>query len=445
MYKTVGMISLGCAKNQVDAEVMLGILTQGGYEIVSKSQDADIIIVNTCGFIGPAKEESIEAILEQAQYKRSGSCRILIVAGCLAERYKNELVEEIPEIDAVVGTGSYMDIINVIDECTKRENKIWAQSINCDLPDDLPRVLTTAPYTAYLKIAEGCDNHCTYCIIPKLRGKFRSRNLDGLLKEANFLAQSGVKELIVVAQDITRYGQDLGDDISLVVLLRELCKIPGILWIRLLYCYPDRISDELLDLISQENKICKYLDIPIQHISETILRKMNRKFTADEIKVLLNKIKAKIPDIILRTSLMVGFPGEKEEEFNELVNFIKDYPFQRIGVFPYSREEGTSAAKLPLQIDEDVKEKRRSILMAHQQRISRRLNRQRIGKIYDVLVERKDSDNLYVGRSYGETPGIDGQIFIMSRKTLEAGCFTKVKISKAYEYDLVGEVYESSK
>lgn len=445
MNKKVGMISLGCPKNQVDAEVMLGILTQSGYEIVSRSEDADIIVVNTCGFIDPAKEESIDTILEQVKYKQKGSCRQLIVTGCLAERYKQELIDEIPEIDAVIGTGNYNNIVNVIESSERGLKAFWDGNIDCSLEYSYPRMLTTPSHTAYLKIAEGCDNHCAYCIIPQLRGKYRSRNINSLINEANALVKNGVKELILIAQDITRYGQDLGGKLSLVNLLQHLCDIPDLKWIRLMYCYPDRISDDLINIIAKEEKICKYIDIPIQHINGSILKKMNRHLPPEEIKKLIKKIADRIPNAILRTSLMVGFPGEGEEEFNELMDFIQEFPFQRIGVFKYSREEGTLAAQFPMQVSEETKEARRSRLMVHNQRITKRLNRRRVGDVYDVLIEGKHSTGVYVGRSYGEAPGIDGEIFVTSKEPIGIGEFVKVRIMKSYEYDLVGEAYEFSK
>jgi len=442
----VGMISLGCDKNRVDSEVMLGLMSRAGYTIVNNPEEAQVIIVNTCGFIDQAKEESIETILEQAQYKNTGNCRLLIVTGCLAQRYSKELMDEIPEVDAVVGTGHFTEILDVISKCTEGHK----HSIRVDSPHfpdvkDMPRVLTTPSYTAYLKISEGCSNRCTYCIIPQLRGRHVSRPIDDVLGEAQRLVDGGVKELILVGQDLTMYGQDLKGDISLVKLLNELVKIPQLMWLRLLYCYPDRVTDEIMYTIAQEEKICKYIDIPIQHIHPLILKRMNRHSTPDQIRTLLLKLRNSIPEIIIRTSFIVGFPGEGEKEFNELLDFVESFQFNRAGVFPYSREEGTAASQYHEQVDDKTKKARRDILMGIQQKISKRLNRQRVGQICMVLIEGTDSEGVYYGRSYGEAPEIDGQVFVISKRTLKPGDFVNVKITKAYEYDLLGEDYESSK
>lgn len=444
MYK-IGMVSLGCAKNQVDAEVMLGILNERGYEIVSKSEEADIILVNTCGFIGPAKEESINAILEQAQYKKTGSCKALIVTGCLAERYHDELMKEIPEVDALVGTGNYAKIADIMDHIVDDRHKSYWGDIDSNIDDGLPRIITTGGSSAYLKIAEGCDNCCTYCIIPQLRGRYRSRNMDSLLSEAAGLVDKGVRELILIAQDTSRYGQETKGQYDLGKLLKELCGIPDLKWIRLLYTYPDRMTDELINLMAVEPKICSYLDIPIQHISDDILRKMNRSARSGQIRSILKNIREKMPMAAIRTSLIVGFPGETEEDFNELVHFVEEGHFNNIGVFPYSQEEGTKAAVMPSQIDDAVKEQRRDMLMSVQKRISKRLNRQRIGQVCEVLIEGKESDDLYYGRSYAEAPEVDGLIYVYSKAQLQKGEFVNTIIKKSYEYDLLGEVYESGK
>ena len=441
--KNVGIVSLGCAKNQVDAEVMLGLLKNAGYNLVNESKDADIIIINTCGFIKSAQQESVETILEQCKYKELGRCRYVIVTGCLAERYKDELLKEIPEIDGVVGTYRYPDIIEVIKDIEEGTRKSYEGKAILDV-EQLPRVITTNPGTAYLKIAEGCDNHCSYCIIPKLRGKYKSRNLNSLVDEANDLAEKGVKELIVVAQDVTRYGQDLNDGTDLIKLLRELCGISNLKWIRLLYCYPEYVTDELLELIAKEDKICSYFDIPLQHVHPNIVRRMNRRFAKEQIAQLMDKIRSTIPDAVIRTTFITGFPGESDEEFEMLKDFIQEHPFNHIGVFPYSREEGTPAALFDEQIDERTKIIRKNILMGIQRRISKRFNRQRVGKIYDVLIEGLDSPGVYIGRSYGEAPEVDGKIFVMSSEKLKTGQFIKVKITKAYDYDLLGEHYEFS-
>lgn len=331
MTSRIGMISLGCSKNQVDAEIMLGILSKAGFEIVSDSKEADIIIVNTCGFIGPAKEESIEAVLEQAQYKKAGKCKLLIMTGCLAERYQKELMDELPEVDAIIGTGNYTRILEVINQFKAGNRIVMGGNIDCSIEEGLPRILSTPGTTAYLKIAEGCDNHCTYCVIPQIRGKYRSRSFEGVIQEAKELVDKGVRELILIAQDITRYGQEF-DDVNLAKLLRKLCEINDLKWIRLLYCYPERISEELIEVIAEEDKICKYLDIPIQHINDTILKRMNRLSTSASIKELLRRVKDAIPNIVLRTSLIVGFPGEKDEHFHELADFIQEFPFHHLGV-----------------------------------------------------------------------------------------------------------------
>ena len=437
------MVSLGCAKNQVDAEVMLGLLSQNGYKIVNESAEADIILVNTCGFIGSAKEESINAILEQAQYKKTGRCKALIVTGCLGERYKDELMQEIPEIDAVVGTGNYTKIVDVLNEITAGKHGSYYGNIDMPMGEVLPRIISTNGPTAYLKIAEGCDNYCTYCIIPQLRGKFRSKPISSVIQEATDLVNKGIREFIIIAQDITRYGQESKGSFSLVSLLKELCKIPDLKWIRLMYCYPDRITEELINLIAQEDKICCYMDIPIQHINQQILLKMNRASGSNNIRILLKTIRERIPQIIIRTSLIVGFPGEGEEEFNELVSFVQEGYFNHIGVFPYSQEEGTKAAAFINQVDDVIKEERRNQIMSVQKKVSKRLNKAKVGQIFEVLIEGLESKDLYYGRSYGEAPGIDGLVYVYSVEPLKVGDFVDTIITKSYEYDLLGEVYES--
>lgn len=439
------MVSLGCAKNQVDAEVMLGLLSQNGYKIVNESAEADIILVNTCGFIGPAKEESINAILEQAQYKKTGRCKALIVTGCLGERYKDELIQEIPDIDAVVGTGNYTKIVDVLDEITVGKHGSYYGNIDMPMDEVLPRIISTNGPTAYLKIAEGCDNHCTYCIIPQLRGKFRSKPISSVIQEATDLVKKGIREFIIIAQDITRYGQESKGSFCLVSLLKELCKIPDLKWIRLMYCYPDRITEELINLIAQEDKICCYMDIPIQHINREILLKMNRASGSNNIRILLKTIRERIPQIIIRTSLIVGFPGEGEEEFNELVSFVQEGHFNHVGVFPYSQEEGTKAAAFIDQVDDVIKEERRNQIMSVQKKVSKRLNKAKVGQIFEVLIEGMESKDLYYGRSYGEAPGIDGLVYVYSVEPLKVGDFVDTIITKSYEYDLLGEVYESGK
>ena len=441
--RNIGLVSLGCAKNRVDSEVMLGLIRDAGFNIVNEAEDADIIIINTCGFIESAQQESVETILQQCQYKEIGRCQYVIVTGCLAERYKDELLKEIPEIDAVVGTSRYPDILQIIEDIQKGIKKSYEGGAVLDV-EQLPRLITTNPGMAYLKIAEGCNNHCSYCIIPKLRGKYKSRNLASLVNEARDLAERGVRELIVVAQDVTRYGQDLNDGINLIKLLEELCNIDSLKWIRLLYWYPECVTDELLEFIARKEKICSYFDIPLQHIHPDIVHKMNRRFAGEQVAELMGKIRSTIPDAVIRTTFITGFPGEGEEEFNMLKDFIQEHPFNHIGVFPYSREEGTPAALFDNQIDEETKLKRKNILMGIQRRISKRFNRQRVGKIYDVLIEGMDSPGVYIGRSYGEAPEVDGKIFVMSSEKLIPGQFVKVKITKAYDYDLLGEHYEFS-
>jgi len=439
LFRNVGMISLGCAKNRVDAEVMLGLLSNSGYIVVNNSEDADVIIVNTCGFIDSAKQESIEAILEQAEYKKTGRCKALIVTGCMSERYNSELMKEIPEIDAILGTGDYADIVAVLDRV--RSGKKECRYGNIDIvPEGVqPRLISTQEVTAYLKIAEGCDNCCTYCVIPSLRGRFRSRPSVDILQEASKLADNGVRELILIAQDVTRYGQDLYDKYNLAALLKDLCRISGLKWIRLLYAYPDRITDELIDVIAGEEKVCNYLDIPIQHINDNILGRMNRTSDSATIRNLVGTLKRRIPDIALRTSLIVGFPGETEAEFNELKDFINEGWFNNVGVFAYSREEGTPAADMPMQISDEIKEERRSMLLSLQRKVSKKLNRTRVGRTCEVLIEGRESANIYFGRSYAEAPEIDGLIYVASERQLRQGEFVRAAISKAYEYDLLGE------
>ena len=440
MQNKIGMVSLGCAKNQVDAEVMLGLLGQQGYEVVNQSEVADIIIINTCGFIGPAKEESIQAILEQTKYKQQGSCKTLIVTGCLGQRYSEELMEEIPEIDAVVGTGNYSKIVEILNEVNEGYHRSYLDNLSAPEEDGLPRMVTTHGTTAYLKIAEGCDNFCSYCIIPKLRGRFRSRPISSLLREAETLVQNGTRELVIIAQDVSRYGQDSDGEFNLVSLLKVLVALPDLKRIRLMYCYPDRITDELIDFIAKEDKICNYLDIPIQHINQNILSKMNRISDTEQIRGLLNTLKEKVPGIVLRTSLIVGFPGEGEKEFQELMDFVAEGHFQHLGVFPYSREEGTPAAAYPNQVDDSVKTERRNRLMSVQSKVSKRLRRARQGQRCEVLIEGVESEGIYYGRSFGEAPEVDGLVYVSSSSPLKTGDLATIKITRVFDYDLLGEV-----
>lgn len=446
MKKKIGMVSLGCPKNLVDSELMLGILKKDGFEIVNDSEQANVIVVNTCGFIESAKQESINTILEMASFKKR-NCELLIVTGCLAQRYRQMILDEIPEVDAVLGTGSYMEIASVIRDAYDGKKQSFFGELAGTAYLDGERIISTGRGYAYLKIAEGCDNRCTYCVIPSLRGPFRSRKRETILKEAETLAAAGIRELIVVAQDTTRYGTDLYGKRSLAELLKSLGQIAGIKRIRLLYCYPEEIDDELIDEIARNDKVCKYIDIPIQHISDTILKKMGRRGSSNEIKNLLEKLRRRIPDITLRTSLIVGFPGETEEDFDELADFIKKYRFDRLGIFMYSREEGTPAAKMKQQVPAALKKIRYKKLMQLQNQISRELNSEKLGKTLTVLVEGVAEDGIfYYGRSCHEAPDIDGLVYFTSGEPLEINEFVDVKILEAGEYDLTGEVnHESAK
>jgi len=444
LVNKIGIVSLVCPKNRVDSEVMLGLLKDAGFSLVHDPGEADAIIVNTCGFIGPAKDESIEVILEYSKYKISGTCKLLIVTGCMAQRYPNELMNEIPEIDAILGTGNHIDLLKSIELALNGTKPIFIDGLNRAIPQ-LQRVLTTQSGTAYLKISEGCDNHCSYCVIPSLRGRFRSRPMEGLIDEARLLVESGVREIVLIGQDITKYGRDLYEGNDLTVLLTKLTETKGLKWIRLMYLYPDRINGKLLDLINQNEKICNYLDIPIQHISSGMLEKMNRNFSPMQIRTLLTEIRNRIPGVILRTSLITGFPGETQEDFDELSEFVKEYKFNHLGVFCFSSEEGTPAAEFPDQIHDLVKEERRSFLMTLQKKIVKAVNKTRLNEVCEVLIEDESSENMYVGRSYAEAPSVDGQIYVLSNKTLRKGEFVSVKITKTYDYDLLAETYESSK
>ena len=440
-------ISLGCDKNLVDTEVMLGILAQRGHQMVDDENEADIIIINTCCFIHDAKEESIQNILEMAQLKERGRLKALIVPGCLAQRYKDEILKEIPEVDAVLGTTSYEEIGNVIDSVLSDNMVERGQSrITMKDVDYLPevktkRLVTTGGHFAYLKIAEGCDKHCTYCIIPKVRGNYRSVPMENLLKEARELAEGGVKELILVAQETTVYGQDIYGEKMLPKLLRELCKISGIQWIRILYCYPEEITEELIQTMKEEPKICHYLDLPIQHASDAILKKMGRRTSKAQLIETIEKLRAAMPDIALRTTLITGFPGETQEDHEELMDFIDRMEFERLGVFTYSPEEDTPAAKMDGQIDEEVKEDRQAELMELQQDIVFEQAEDMIGRELLVMIEGKVADeNAYVGRTYRDAPNVDGLIFVNTDEELMSGDFAKVKVTGAMEYDLIGEL-----
>ena len=438
----IGMVSLGCAKNQNDAEIMLGILLQDGCEIVADPSQADVIIVNTCGFIESAKRESIDALLEMAEYKED-KCRLLIASGCLAERYSEEIAKEIPEVDAIVGTGDYDRIAEAIKKAFDGEKPIICGHKDRTPEERLPRVLSTPPYTAYLKIADGCDNNCTYCAIPKIRGKFRSRAIDDIVSEVEELAENGVKELILIAQDTTRYGVDLYGKYSLDRLLEELVKIEKIQWIRVHYYYTEAITEGLITTMAKYDKICNYIDMPIQHINNTILRRMARRTTREETIEKIRMIREKMPDCTIRTSIIVGFPGETEEQFNELYEFIKNIHFDRMGVFAYSQEEGTPAAEFEDQIDEETKQKRLDALMTLQQGISLEMNRAKIGSVIEVIVEGYDADNfLFYGRSRGDSIDVDGKVYFGTENEVDEGDIIKVKIVDADEYDLTGQRVE---
>ena len=432
-------ISLGCDKNLADSEEMLGLLTARGHEIVDDETQADAIVINTCCFIKDAKEESVETILEMAEYKKTGSCHALVVTGCMAQRYQKEIIEEVPEVDAVLGTTSYGDIVKALEEAVAGNHFEEFRDIDY-LPDTgSKRVLTTGGHFGYLKIAEGCDKHCTYCIIPKLRGKFRSVPMERLIAQAEDMAEQGVKELILVAQETTVYGKDLYGKKSLHILLKKLCEIRGIRWIRVLYCYPEEIYDELIETIRDEKKICHYLDIPIQHASDRILKRMGRRTSKQELIDIVGKLRKEIPDIVLRTTLITGFPGETEEDHEELKEFVDEMEFDRLGVFTYSPEENTPAAEMADQVPEEVKEERRDELMELQQEISYDKGQDRIGQELLVMIEGKVADeSAYIGRTYGDAPKVDGYIFVQTGELLMTGDFAKVRVTGALEYDLIG-------
>ena len=434
-------ISLGCDKNLVDTEEMLGILGANGYEFTNDESEADVIVINSCCFINDAKEESINTILEMAQYKTAGTLKALIVTGCLAERYRDEILKEIPEVDGIVGTSSYDTIADVIKSVL--DGQVTESFLDLNrLPDiHSDRMVTTGGYYAHLKIAEGCDKHCTYCIIPKIRGKYRSVPMEKLVKQAEYLASIGVKELILVAQETTIYGVDLYGKKSLHILLEKLCEIRDIKMIRIMYCYPEEIYDELIDTIAREKKVCNYLDMPIQHCSDDILKRMGRRTTKSEIKATVNKLRARIPDIILRTTLIAGFPGETEEHHQEMMEFVDEMEFDRLGVFTYSPEEGTPAASMADQVDEEMKLDWRDDIMELQQEIAFDKSEAMIGKVLLVMIEGKIAgEPAYVGRSYMDAPGLDGNIFINTGEEFISGDLAMVKIIGANEYDLIGEI-----
>ena len=434
-------ISLGCDKNLVDSEVMLGLLAEKGYGFTDDETQADIIVVNTCCFIGDAKEESVNTILEMAEWKNKGKLKGLIVTGCLAERYREEILKEIPEVDAVVGTASYDRIAEVIEQAAAGEQKLLYGNTDRLVMTETGRILTTGGHYAHLKIAEGCDKHCTYCIIPKVRGSYRSVPMEELLAQAQELADKGVKELIVVAQETTLYGYDLYKEKKLPALLKELCKIEEIRWIRLLFCYPEEITEELVQTIKTEKKICHYLDIPIQHASDSILRRMGRRTSKEQLCSTIEYLRREIPDIVLRTTLIAGFPGETEEEHKEVMDFVDAMEFDRLGVFAYSPEEDTKAALMEGQISEEQKETWRNELMELQQEIAFDRAEEMTGREFLVMIEGKVADeDVYVGRTYMDAPNVDGLIFVKTEKELMSGDFAKVTVTGAVEYDLIGEL-----
>lgn len=436
------LISLGCDKNLVDSEMMLGTLQEKGYTFTDDETEAEAAVVNTCCFIGDAKEESINVLLEMAQRRENGQLKALIAAGCLAQRYREEIQTEIPQVDAIIGTTAVLEIAEALEETLEGKCRNHYQDINAAPVTEQKRVVTTGGHFAYLKIAEGCDKHCTYCIIPKVRGGFRSVPMEKLLAEAAGLAESGVKELILVAQETTLYGSDIYGKKSLPRLLRELAKISGICWIRILYCYPEEITDELIDTIATEPKICHYLDMPIQHASDNVLRRMGRRTTETELRSMIGKLRERIPDICLRTTLISGFPGESQTDFERLYNFVDELEFDRLGVFTYSQEEDTPAAEMPEQIAEEVKAVRRDELMELQQEIAFEKANDMVGRVLIVMIEGKVADEeVYVGRTYRDAPNVDGYIFVNTTAALLTGDFVRVKVTGANDYDLIGEIY----
>lgn len=430
---------MGCSKNLVDAEHMLGILSEHGFEIVENEEDADVIIVNTCTFIESAKNESIECILELSQYKNSGSCKALIVTGCMAQRYKEQILSEMPEVDAVIGTNEYDKIADVIAELDNDKTDILWCGAGCPDEQNMPRIRTTPSYTAYLKIAEGCDNHCTYCVIPSIRGRYKSRKIEDIVSEAEKLVSDGVRELVVIAQDTTAYGKDIYGEFCLPKLLKKLCSIEKAEWVRVHYCYPELMTDELIDVFKTEPKLCNYFDIPIQHCSDKILKRMGRRTNKAQIIGLIDKIRREIPNAAIRTSLIAGFPGESESDFEELCDFVREVRFERLGVFAYSREEDTPAYGFDNQIDEDEKERRRDLIMMIQSEIAEEQNAKKINSVVRVLVEGKDEIiKSFYGRTYADSEEIDGKVFFKSDRNPLPGEFVNVKVEQTMEYDLFG-------
>lgn len=438
-------VSLGCDKNLVDSEMMLGLLNREGYTFTDDEMEADIVVVNTCCFIGDAKEESVNTILEMAELKKTARCRALIVAGCLAQRYKEEILDEIPEVDGILGTSTYDEISNVLKQILDGQQVSAFHDLNQSPEVEAERVVTTGGYYAFLKIAEGCDKHCTYCIIPSLRGHYRSVPMERLEAEARSLAAKGVKELILVAQETTLYGMDIYGRKELPALLRRLAAIPGIEWLRIQYCYPEEITDELIETIRTEDKVCNYLDIPIQHASDDILRRMGRKTNQAQLRGMVEKLRSQIPDIALRTTLIAGFPGETEADHEEVMAFVDEMEFERLGVFAYSAEEDTPAADFPDQIAREQKELWRDEIMELQQEIAFEKSESMVGRILEVMIEGKVADEpAYVGRTYMDAPNVDGYIFVNTGENLMSGDFAKVRVTGAAEYDLIGELYDES-
>ena len=438
-------VSLGCDKNLVDTEMMLGLLHRDGYTFTNDEREADIIVVNTCCFINDAKEESVNTILEMAELKKTGKLKALIVTGCMAERYRQEIMEEIPEVDGILGTSTYDEISDVLKRVLGGESVSCFHDLNA-LPEvETERMITTGGHYAFLKIAEGCDKRCTYCIIPRLRGSYRSVPMERLLKEARQLAEKGVRELILVAQETTLYGVDLYGKKMLPELLHELAQISGIYWIRIQYCYPEEITDELIAAVKNEEKVCHYLDIPIQHASDRILKRMGRRTTEAQLRGMIGKLRLELPDIALRTTLISGFPGETDEDHEELMRFVDEMEFERLGVFAYSAEEDTPAADFPDQVPDQVKEARRDEIMELQQEIAFEKSASMVGRVLDVMIEGKVADEpAYVGRTYMDAPGVDGYIFVNSGELFMSGDFVRVKVTGSNEYDLIGEVYDES-
>ena len=441
--KKILFVSLGCDKNLVDSEQMIGLLAKNGYSFTDDESQADAIVVNTCCFIHDAKEESIETILAMAEQKKTGKCKALIVTGCLAERYYDEMQKEIPEVDAILGTTAFDEIVQAVEETLGGKHRMVKKDVNTLTYLTGSRMVTTGGHFAYLKIAEGCNKHCTYCIIPKIRGDYRSVPMEDLLNDARSLAAQGVKELILVAQETTVYGVDLYGEKKLPELLKKLCEISGLVWIRILYCYPEEITDELIKVIKEEKKICHYLDLPIQHASDSVLKRMGRRTSQKELREIIGKLRREIPDICLRTTLITGFPGESREDHETVMGFVDEMEFDRLGVFPYSPEEGTPAEQFENQVDEETKEERRAEIMELQQEIAFDKAEDMQGRELYVFVEGKVADeNAYVARTYKDAPNVDGMIFVNTDAELMTGDFVKVKVTGAYEYDLIGEIVE---